>query len=237
MQAQNDVLGILHLVVGMSGNPDETEERKKHLKLMKEKLAVSVTEQIALALSNIRLRETLRNQAIRDPLTGLFNRRYLEETLEQEVSRTERSGQQIAVIMIDVDKFKLYNDTYGHEAGDLVLSELGHFFQRSLRGGDTACRYGGEEFSILLPGASLENALSKADHLRNDVKLLNVHYRGRSVGAITLSLGVAVFPDHGHRGEALLRAADHALYQAKAAGRDRVIAAFVPAGKESENPA
>ncbi len=209
------------------------EPEEEPLKAAKQKLAVTVTEQVALALSNIRLRETLRNQAIRDPLTGLFNRRYLEETLEQEISRAARNKQQIGAIMIDIDHFKRYNDTYGHEAGDAVLSELGRFLEKSLRGGDTPCRYGGEEFTVLLPGASLENALQKAERLREGVKELNVQHRGRSIGAITLSMGVACFPDQGLTGEILLRAADQALYQAKASGRDRVVSAG--AASDGEN--
>lgn len=235
MQAQNDMLGILHLVVAEPGSPQEAPEtdlKDEQMKTAKQKLAVTATEQIALALSNLRLRETLRNQAIRDPLTGLFNRRYLEETLNQEISRAERNKQPIAVIMIDIDHFKQYNDTYGHEAGDVVLSELGRFLERSLRGGDTPCRYGGEEFSVILPGASPEGALLKAERLRNEVKELNIHYRGRSVGGITLSLGVAVFPDHGSVGETLLRAADQALYQAKRGGRDRTVTAAALPGRE-----
>ncbi|MCG3115016.1 MAG: GGDEF domain-containing protein [Candidatus Manganitrophus sp. SA1] len=206
------------------------QEGGEHPKTTKQKLAVTVTEQVALALSNIR---PLRNQAIRDPLTGLFNRRYLEETLEQEISRAERNRQPIGVVMIDIDHFKKYNDTYGHEAGDAVLSELGRFLERNLRGGDTPCRYGGEEFTVLLPGASIENVRLKAERLREEIKQLNVQHRGRSVGAITLSLGLACFPDHGSTGEALLRAADQALYQAKAAGRDRVMSAG--AALDSEN--
>ncbi|WDT76863.1 MAG: GGDEF domain-containing protein [Candidatus Manganitrophus sp.] len=225
MQAQSDMLGVLHLILAQLPSSEglhETEEGQ--LKAAKQKLAVTVTEQVALALSNIRLRETLRNQAIRDPLTGLFNRRYLEETLEQEISRAERNEQQIGVIMIDIDHFKRYNDTYGHEAGDAVLSELGRFLEKFLRGGDPP-PLRGEEFTVLLPGASLENALLKAERLREGVKELNVQHRGRSVGAITLSMGVACFPDQGLTGEILLRAADQALYQAKAAGRDRVMSA------------
>ena len=236
MQAQSDMLGILHLVLEESPSSEgvhETKSEKKHLETAKQKLAVTVTEQVALALSNIRLRETLRNQAIRDPLTGLFNRRYLEESLQQEISRAERSTQQIGVIMIDIDHFKRYNDTYGHEAGDAVLNELGRFLERSLRGGDTPCRYGGEEFTVLLPGVSLENALLKAERLREGAKALNVQYRGRSVGAITLSMGVACYPDQGFTGEALLRAADQALYRAKAAGRDRVVSAGAMSDSES----
>jgi diguanylate cyclase (GGDEF)-like protein len=128
-------------------------------------------------------------------------------------------------MMIDIDRFKVYNDTYGHEAGDAVLSELGRFLQKAFRGSDTPCRYGGEEFAVILPGASLENAIQKAGYLRDSVKELGVHYRGRSIGGITLTLGVASFPDHGVTGGALLRSADHALYQAKKAGRDRVVSA------------
>jgi diguanylate cyclase (GGDEF)-like protein len=225
MQAQNDVLGVLQLTLLKSNGPEGIDEAKDHLKITKQKLAVAVAEQIALALSNIKLRETLRSQAIRDSLTGLFNRRYLEETLAQEVSRAERSRQRIGVIMIDIDHFKQYNDVHGHEAGDVVLSALGQFLKEKIRGGDTACRYGGEEFTVILPGASVEDTLRKAKSLCDGIKQIKPLYRGQPLEGITLSLGVSGFPDHGSVGEAILRAADQALYQAKAAGRDQAVSA------------
>jgi diguanylate cyclase (GGDEF)-like protein len=186
-------------------------------------LALSVAEDMALALANLRLRETLRSQAIRDPLTGLFNRRYMEETLERELNRVKRQGAPLGVIMMDLDHFKQYNDTYGHSAGDDLLSALGSLIKSQIREEDIACRYGGEEFLLILPGTSMEVTLERAEILRQAVQ--EMHLRYRSLKPITLSLGVAVYPDHGDTGLEIIQAADAALYRAKQAGRDRVMAA------------
>ena len=179
------------------------------------------TEHVALALSNLRLRETLRQQSIRDPLTGLFNRRYLEETLTIEVERTKRVNAAFSIIMLDLDHFKLFNDTQGHEAGDAVLQALGSFLQRSVRGGDIVCRYGGEEFTVILPGASLAVGQQRAELLCAGIRTLQVDLKGHPLGPLTLSAGIASFPTHGDSGELVLQAADVALYQAKNDGRDR----------------
>jgi diguanylate cyclase (GGDEF)-like protein len=231
MQAQNDVLGILHLTLSKSDDPGVSDDDKEHLKKTQKRLAATVAEQTALALSNILLRDTLRNQAIRDSLTGLFNRRFLEEMLGKEICRAQRGSQRIGMVMIDIDHFKRYNDTHGHEAGDAVLSALGQFLKEKIRGGDIACRYGGEEFTLIFPGASMEDTLRKAQSLCEEVRPLRPQYQGRSLEGITLSLGVAVFPDHGSNAEDLLRAADQALYQAKTEGRDRVVCAHTPASR------
>jgi diguanylate cyclase (GGDEF)-like protein len=185
-----------------------------------------VAEDLALALANLRLRETLRSQAIRDPLTGLFNRRYLEETLDRELNRAKRTGIPIAVIMMDLDHFKTYNDTFGHNVGDEILSALGNLVKSQIRGEDIACRYGGEEFLLIIPGAAMEVALDRAELLRQAIKKMHEHHGG--LKPITLSLGVAVYPCHGETRLDLIRAADVALYQAKQEGRDRVIAAADP---------
>jgi diguanylate cyclase (GGDEF)-like protein len=184
---------------------------------------MTVAEDMALALSNLRLRETLRSQAIRDPLTGLFNRRYLEETMDRELSRVKRQRGSLGVIMMDLDHFKEYNDTFGHSGGDELLSALGTLIKGQIRGEDIACRYGGEEFLLILPGASLEVALERAEILRQAVKEMHLRYQG--LKPTTLSLGVAVYPDHGDTGLEIIKAADAALYRAKQAGRDRVMAA------------
>jgi diguanylate cyclase (GGDEF)-like protein len=125
-------------------------------------LAETVAEHIALALGNLKLREKLQIQNIRDPLTGLFNRRYLEESLAREIYCAERKQQRLGIIMLDVDHFKRFNDTFGHEAGDLLLQELGNFLQTSIRKSDIACRYGGEEFLLMLPESSLETTKHRA---------------------------------------------------------------------------
>lgn len=215
MQAQGETLGVLHLQSPVEG----------HLTEPKQQLARTVANQISLALASLKLRETLQHQSIRDPLTGLFNRRYLEESLSREINRAQRSEQSLSVIMVDVDHFKRFNDTFGHEAGDLVLRELGHFLQHQIRDSDIACRYGGEELTLILPDASLPDAQRRAEQLREGVKQLQVQHRQQRLDAISISLGVACFPEHGRNGETLIQSADTALYQAKREGRDRVVTA------------
>jgi diguanylate cyclase (GGDEF)-like protein len=167
----------------------------------------------------------LRQRSIRDPLTGLFNRHYLEETLEREIRRAARGERPVAIIMLDLDQFKRFNDDFGHDGGDTLLRELGTFLWTHVRQEDIACRYGGEEFTLVLPDASLDIARQRAEYLREEVKHLNVRHNGQPVGAVSLSLGVAVFPGHGLTGEVVLKAADVALYRAKREGRDRVVVA------------
>ena len=176
---------------------------------------------------------SIHEQAITDSLTGLHNRRYLWELLKREFARARRNRTTIAAVMIDIDHFKRINDTFGHEAGDLVIAELGALFKRSVRGSDVACRYGGEEFALVLPEISIENARRKAETLRQGVKSLVLEHRGTPLGPITTSLGVAVFPNHAEDAESLFRRADQALYEAKNAGRDRVVVAqSAPPGGE-----
>ena len=215
MMAQSEALGVLHLIQPEKDRMTETKQR----------LAVMMAEHIAMALSNLKLQETLRSQSIRDPLTGLFNRRFMEESLELEVRRAARNQRPLGVIMLDLDHFKHFNDTFGHEAGDTLLRELGSLLQNNIRGEDIACRYGGEEFTLILPEGSLEITQQRADFLREAVKRLEVQHRNQPLGRITVSMGVAIFPEHGRTGEALLQAADAALYRSKDAGRDRVTTA------------
>jgi diguanylate cyclase (GGDEF)-like protein len=186
---------------------------------------VTMAEHIAMALSNLKLHETLRSQSIRDPLTGLFNRRFMEESLELELRRAARNQRPLGVIMIDLDHFKHFNDTFGHEAGDTLLRELGSLLQNNIRGEDIACRYGGEEFTLILPEGSFEITRQRADFLREAIKHIDVQHRGQPLGRITASMGVAVFPEHGRTGKSLLESADAALYRSKNDGRDRVTAA------------
>jgi diguanylate cyclase (GGDEF)-like protein len=178
-----------------------------------------------MALSNLQLREKLRDQSIRDPLTSLFNRRYTEETLTRELHRAERSRQELAVLAIDVDHFKRFNDTFGHQAGDQVLRELAAVLTGRTRAGDIVSRMGGEELLVVLPAANLADAMEKADQIRVAVSELQVKHLNRDLGQVTISTGVAVFPHHGRDGDALIRAADAALYQAKREGRNRVVGA------------
>jgi diguanylate cyclase (GGDEF)-like protein len=189
------------------------------------RLAVTVAEQFALALANVRLRETLRGQSIRDPLTGLFNRRYMEETLDRELSRAQRERRPLSLLLLDIDRFKHFNDTFGHEAGDTVLASLGAMLRAMSRVGDVACRYGGEEFVLILPEASLPDARRRAEEIQDAIRGLRVTHGGRPLEGVRCSMGVAAFPEHGDSGGALLRAADAALYRAKREGRDQVVLA------------
>lgn len=221
--AQGEVLGILHLQGAKRLNEPETAGGG--LTVGKQQLAQVLADSIALVLANLNLRETLRHQSIRDPLTGLFNRRYMEETLDREMSRASRHRHPVGVIMLDVDHFKSFNDTFGHHGGDTLLAELGKLLRTHIRGADIACRYGGEEFALILPDASLDIAYQRAEHIRQEVKNLRVQHHGQPLGTISVSLGVAMFPEHGSTGEAILRTADAALYRAKREGRDRSVIA------------
>jgi diguanylate cyclase (GGDEF)-like protein/PAS domain S-box-containing protein len=212
MMAQSEALGILHLM-----QPDDVKMTDT-----KQRLAITMSEHIAMALSNLRLHETLRSQSIRDPLTGLFNRRFMEESLELEIRRATRNQRPLGMIMIDLDHFKYFNDNFGHEAGDLLLRELGTLLKSNIRGEDIACRYGGEEFTLILPEGTGVVTRQRAEFFREAIQRLDVHFRGHPLGKITASMGVAVFPDHGRTASALIDAADKALYRSKAAGRDKV---------------
>jgi diguanylate cyclase (GGDEF)-like protein len=224
MMAQTEAVGILHLQ--MASHMLDQPKRIRELEVEStQRLAVTVAAQIGLALANLKLSEALRIQSTRDILTGLFNRRYMEESLEREMHRAVRERGPLGVIMLDLDHFKRLNDTFGHEAGDMILRAVGHCLRELSREYDIACRYGGEEFTLILPDAPLSVTLQRAEELREKFKHLEVVYQSRSLAAGTLSLGVAGFPEHGLTVENILRAADAALYRAKADGRDRVVVA------------
>jgi diguanylate cyclase (GGDEF)-like protein len=214
MMAQSEALGVLYLA--QPGQERMTEA--------KQRLAVAMAEHIAMALSNLKLHETLRSQSIRDPLTNLFNRRFMEESLELELRQAVRNQRPLGVIMVDLHRFKHFNDTYGHEAGDTLLRELGNRLQSNIRAEDIACRYGGEEFMLILPEGSVEVTRQRAEALREGIRNLAITHRGQPLSPITASLGVAIFPEHGQTVEALLRAASVAVYRAKKEGGDRVVA-------------
>jgi diguanylate cyclase (GGDEF)-like protein/PAS domain S-box-containing protein len=188
-------------------------------------MANMFAEQVSLSLANIQLREALHNQSIRDPLTGLYNRRYLEETLERETRRAVRAEQGLGVMMLDLDHFKKFNDTHGHDAGDAVLRETASFLLKSVRAEDIVCRFGGEEFIVILPAADLKTTQARAERIRNRLREMTVLHQGQSVGMVTASIGVAELPQHGTSPQVLIAAADAALYRAKKEGRDRVITA------------
>lgn len=214
MMAQGEALGLLCHLLGRDPADAGLEYERK--------LALTVAEHLSLALANLGLRETLRNQSIRDPLTGLYNRRYLDATLERELLRAARGGHEVAVLAIDIDHFKAFNDAHGHAAGDALLQALGAMFTAHVRGEDLVCRTGGEEFLFVMPEAGRQAAMARAELLRAAASTLR---HARLPAAVTLSIGVAVFPGDGRTGDAAVRAADDALYAAKDAGRDRVVVA------------
>ena len=225
LMVNGEAIGILHLCNIASDEPDRLEMDSKSYTEHKTQLITMIAEHIALAIANLQLRDTLRQQSIRDALTGLFNRRYMEETLERELQRSQRENTSISLIMFDIDHFKRFNDQAGHDAGDALLRELGVYLRKDTRGGDIVCRYGGEEFLAVLPGASAEDAMQRAEQMRKDVSELLVYHLGQPLPKCTISLGVSVYPQNGQTSELLLKAADTALYRAKNEGRNRVILA------------
>lgn len=191
--------------------------------------ATAAAEQLSLALANLRLQETLRQQSIRDPLTGLYNRRYLEESLARELARCKRRGLPLALMMIDVDHFKDFNDQHGHDGGDAVLAAFGRLLQAHVRTEDIPCRFGGEEFVLILPETDLASAKRRAEDIRTEVAALRVQHLRRELGGLTASIGLAIAPDHASDASDLQRLADEALYRAKRAGRNRVEVAVAAA--------
>lgn len=211
--AQGEAIGIFHVLLG-SSDPKQREA--------KQNLALRVSDHLGLALAKLKLQETLQNLSVRDPLTGLFNRRYMEESMERELRRAERQGKQVGVIMADIDHFKRFNDSFGHDAGDVLLKEVAKVMGQHVRGSDIACRYGGEEFAIIMTDVSPAITQQRAEQLREAVSNLRIYHGDRVLDPVTLSLGIAIFPEHGETHRALLQAADVALYQAKQSGRDQV---------------
>jgi len=215
--AQGIAVGVLHLRLEPDAPPGEFFSENQ------QRLAVKIAEYIAMALTNLRLRDELRGQAIRDPLTGLFNRRYMEETLDREIRRAKRHSSSVGIIMFDIDHMKPINDGFGHDAGDMVLKTLGQELTKMFRGEDVACRYGGDEFVIVLPETSLADVWGRAEQMRERIKSRNLQYDGANMGSITLSIGVAAYPDHGMTTERILLASDAASYTAKSEGGDRIM--------------
>jgi diguanylate cyclase (GGDEF)-like protein len=188
-------------------------------------LAATVAENIALAVANVNLRESLRLQAVRDPLTGLYNRRYMQEFLDRELHSARRKRRPLAVMMLDLDHFKRFNDTFGHDAGDKALARVGDTLLRCLRAEDVACRYGGEEFALILPECSLRQAAIRAEEIRRRLQENSANLEGHVTDPLTISIGVAAFDETTDRVDLLLKFADDALYQAKRAGGNHVVAA------------
>jgi len=208
--AHGNTIGILHLYMGQQELCEE-----------KMRVAFTIGEHLGLALANLNLQDKLREQAIRDPLTGLYNRRFLEESLDHEIMRARRRNQCLSILMLDVDHFKRFNDTFGHDAGDFVLKSLGSILTESVRGEDVVCRVGGEELAVVLPETGPENAGMVAAKLCEVIRNMHLSFHGQSLGKLTTSIGISSYPQQGDKAEPLLKAADMALYEAKEAGRDR----------------
>jgi diguanylate cyclase (GGDEF)-like protein len=216
--SQGDTLAVLHLRrAGAEGLSEDAQ-----------RLASALAEQLSLAVGNLRLQETLRSGSERDPLTDLYNRRHLEISLQRELARALRHGFPVSLIMLDVDHFKAFNDTNGHDAGDEVLRNVAHVLKRHTRVEDVACRYGGEEFLIVLPACTMDDAYSKAEAIREAIAQLCVFSRGIALPRITASLGIACYPEDGERMEDLIAEADAALYRAKSTGRNCIAASNAP---------
>ena len=212
--AHGDTVGLLHINFG-NHLADEQDTQK---------LANFCAEQISLAIANVTLREQLREQSTRDPLTGLYNRRYFLDYAKRELSRCAAGDVPAAFLSLDVDHFKKFNDNFGHDAGDMVLKSLAEILRKSFRDADVPCRLGGEEFIVLLSGADRELAKQRAEILRQSIESTTLRYGGRTL-KVTSSIGIASFPDHGRTLDELMQVADDALYLAKDEGRNCVVEA------------
>jgi diguanylate cyclase (GGDEF)-like protein/PAS domain S-box-containing protein len=198
-------------------NYRDITQRKKAEKALK-----NANQQLNVRLAQIeQLQSELREQALRDPLTSLFNRRYLAETMERELKLAKREKKPVSVIVMDIDRFKKINDAHGHRVGDEFLTEISKLLQGHARGSDVICRYGGEEFLIVMPGANARTARKRAEQLRANCEAMRISHNGKEL-KVTLSFGVATYPTHGREGEEIVIKADKALYKSKRRGRNCV---------------
>jgi diguanylate cyclase (GGDEF)-like protein len=222
--AHGDTLGVLCVECG---SIEVARLVEQHIAVLRELLQLT-----SMTVAAINLRNKLETQSIRDSLTGMFNRHFMEITLEREIRRATRREVCMAVMMIDADNFKRFNDTFGHKAGDTVLRSIAERFSSSVRSEDIVCRYGGEEFVIIMPDISPEKAAERAENVREAISSLRVTENGKTLGPVTVSIGVAVFPQDGRTIDALLQASDRSLYAAKKYGRNQVVfaadAAHIP---------
>lgn len=208
-----ELFGVLHFL------GEKKTVRDKNVR----NIVMQLSEQISLGLTNLRVKNQLRHQAIRDPLTNLYNRRFMLEGFEQALNRAERHNYSLAVLMIDLDNFKNFNDSYGHKIGDLVLTEVAELFRSNLRLEDIACRFGGEEFCIICPDTGLKEAYMLAEKLRIGVSELVLTDEQLSLSSVTISTGISVYPNHATKSQQLLIEADKALYSAKKRGRNTTV--------------
>lgn len=223
MTAQGETIGMFHLRSEQKNDAHENMTEKR--RFAKEQMVVAAAEHITIALSNLKLQDTLRQQSIHDSLTGLFNRRYMKDTLEREIYRAKRHNIPFGIIMADIDFFKKYNDVYGHDTGDMVLEKIGQLVKMIVRPEDIPCRYGGEEFLIILPGEDSAGTNTCALRLQEEIRRLSISNREKALKGITMSIGISAFPLDGETVERIVKAADNAMFKAKENGRDCIVAA------------
>jgi diguanylate cyclase (GGDEF)-like protein len=214
MMAHGETLGVLSI----------SSLRRGQITTIKQ-LALQVAKYLGLALANLKLRESIKNQSLRDPLTKLYNRRYLEESLEREIQRSERHLQPLGIILFEVDRVEYFNETFGYGAGDCLLREVGAFLAQQIYALDIACRYQGEQFLLLLPETSLVVTQQRAEQLRQTIKQLTIQYKRQTLDSITIACGIASFPEPDLTSRELIQAAYAALNCAKEQGGDRVCTA------------
>ena len=213
--AHGDTVGLMHLRVhsGQKNARDQAEIKR---------IAQACAEQISIAIANVRLRDQLHERSIRDALTGLFNRRHFTDRLAHYLEKARQGRETVGIVAIDVDHFKKFNDNYGHDAGDIVLRSISTVLEQACTGNEIACRLGGEELALLLPGLDEEQLLWRAEQVRQAIEAQAVRYGEKDLPTVTISAGVALAPEHGVNSDVLMKAADQALYRAKAQGRNRV---------------
>jgi diguanylate cyclase (GGDEF)-like protein len=231
--AHGETIGLLHLGFGRD---QEGRDRTAEMNGEHRRLALVCAEQISLAIANAKLRDQLRDQSIRDALTGMFNRRYMLETCRREFSRATRTGQSVSILSMDIDHFKKFNDNHGHDAGDSVLRAVSDCLKATFREEDVPCRFGGEEFVVILPGTVAHVAVNKAEEVRAKIEAVVVRYLDANLPRVTISIGVAAFPNSGDNAQAVLKAADDALYRAKDGGRNRVELSPTVASSNTTSP-
>lgn len=214
LTAHGNTIGIMHLYFGQG--EIEVDE-------ITTQLAYSVAEHLGLALANLSLQEKLRSQALRDPLTGLYNRRFFEQKLTEHVNNSATSTESLSLLMLDLDHFKRFNDNFGHDAGDYVLKEISAMLKRTVSDDEIACRLGGEELAVILPHSDMDEATEYADNIVTQIRTMHLEHKGLSLGQLSVSIGVSTYPEPSSDIEGLVKMADKALYMAKEQGRDRVV--------------
>ena len=217
MAAHGETLGMIYVECPSAGVAAMVESQAP--------LLLEMIEMASMAIASLNLRSRLEHQSVCDGVTGLFNRHFMEIALERELRRADRQHTPVALLMLDVDHFKKFNDDFGHQAGDSILQQVGEILKHTVRGEDVVCRYGGEEFVAILPDLSFESALERAQQLRRMASEARPHFHGEKLRGVTVSIGVAMYPQHADSAETLVRAADRALYEAKHQGRNRVVTA------------